>query len=165
MKQVFLVVILALLGTAPLAAQDESLTRTLVESAMPADAPDDAADAEPQWAPIEAGDLTLDQFLWVARPVVVFADNPNDPSFIEQIELLSERPESLEERDIVVIYDASPADRSPIRTALRPRGFSLVLIDKDGRVAQRKPSPWTIREISATIDKMPMRQQELRDRR
>jgi hypothetical protein len=38
-----------------------------------------------------------------------------------------------------------------------------VLIGKDGRVAQRKPSPWDVREIERAIDKMPLRQQEIRD--
>jgi len=41
----------------------------------------------------------------------------------------------------------------------------LVLMDKDGQIAQRKPFPWTVREISRAIDKMPLRQEELRTRR
>ena len=48
-------------------------------------------------------------------------------------------------------------------TTLRPRGFGLVVMGKDGRVAQRKPTPWSVREISRAIDKLPLRQQELRD--
>jgi len=40
-----------------------------------------------------------------------------------------------------------------------------VLIGKDGGVKLRKPFPWSVRELSRSIDKMPMRQQELRDRR
>ena len=41
----------------------------------------------------------------------------------------------------------------------------LALIDKDGGVKLRKPFPWDVREITRSIDKMPLRQQELRDRR
>ena len=41
----------------------------------------------------------------------------------------------------------------------------LVIIGKDGSVKQRKPLPWNVRELSRSIDKMPLRQQEMRDRR
>ena len=41
----------------------------------------------------------------------------------------------------------------------------LVLIGKDGSVYLRKPFPWSVREIGRSIDKMPLRQQEIRDRR
>lgn len=40
----------------------------------------------------------------------------------------------------------------------------LAIIDKDGGVKQRKPLPWSVREISRAIDKMPTRQQEIQDR-
>lgn len=52
-----------------------------------------------------------------------------------------------------------------MRQRLRPRGFMLVLIGKDGGVKLRKPVPWDVREISRSIDKFPLRQQEIRDRR
>jgi hypothetical protein len=41
----------------------------------------------------------------------------------------------------------------------------LILIGKDGQVYLRKPLPWNVREISRSIDKLPQRQQEVRDRR
>lgn len=106
---------------------------------------------------------SLDPFLWTARPVVVFADTPNDPRFIKQIELLEARPDALLERDVVVIADTDPAARSDIRKQLRPRGFSLVVIDKDGKVITRKPAPWDVRELTRAIDKTPVRKQEIRD--
>ncbi len=112
---------------------------------------------------IEAEDL--EQFKWVARPVVVFADSPNDPSFIEQMDLLEARRSDLAERDIVVLVDTDPAAQSALRTKLRPRGFMLVLIGKDGQIKLRKPSPWHVRELTRVVDKMPMRQQELREQR
>ena len=116
-------------------------------------------------APIPADGLELDQFKWIARPVVVFADSPFDPAFTEQIDLLTARMAEMIERDVVVIFDADPAARSAIRTQLRPRGFSIVLIDKEGKVNLRKPFPWDVRELSRAIDKMPQRQQEIREKR
>ena len=52
---------------------------------------------------------------------------------------------------------------SDVRTALRPRAFGMVLIDKDGVIKLRKPSPWDVREIARSIDKTALRQQEVRD--
>ncbi|MEP2030943.1 MAG: DUF4174 domain-containing protein [Paracoccaceae bacterium] len=112
-----------------------------------------------------ADDSDLSEFLWTNRPVVVFADSPSDPRFVQQIELLERELEQLEDRDIVVLTDADPAANSPLRTKLRPRGFMLVLLGKDGGVRLRKPLPWSVRELSRVIDKMPIRQQEVRDRR
>lgn len=109
---------------------------------------------------------TLDEYLWEKRPVVVFANTPNDLLFQRQMELLEDGKERLEERDVVVIVDTDvdAEETTDLRKKLRPRGFQLVLIGKDGQVKLRKPRPWTVRELSRVIDKMPMRQQELRQR-
>lgn len=107
--------------------------------------------------------VNLDEFLWVARPVVIFADTPEDPRFLEQMDLLEARKQELFDRDVVVLVDTDPAAASPLRTRLRPNGFSLVLIDKDGQIAMRKPAPWNVRELTRQIDKMPLRKQEIRD--
>ncbi len=128
-----------------------------------ADTPDVSPEAD--FVITEAGEQLLADFMWVARVLVVFADSPNDPNFITQMEYLAERPQDLIERDVVVITDTDPAAKSPIRMALRPRGFDLVLIGKDGSRYLRKPLPWDMREITRSIDKMPLRQQELRDLR
>ncbi|MGJ5620300.1 DUF4174 domain-containing protein [Sulfitobacter sp. MF3-043] len=105
----------------------------------------------------------LSQFHWKKRPVLVFADSAEDPAFIEQLELLRARENELIERDVVVLTDTDPAARSPLRLKMRPRGFMLVLVGKDGGVKLRKPFPWDVREITRSIDKMPMRQREIRD--
>lgn len=101
------------------------------------------------------------EFMWQARPVVVFADSAADPAFADQIRMLERDARSLTLRDVVVITDSDPATNSVWRRQLRPEGFSLVLLDKDGQVKQRKPSPWSVREISRAIDKFPLRLQEI----
>jgi len=111
----------------------------------------------------DATEVDLEEFIWLARPVVVFADSPNDPRFRQQIELLMDRPEVLADRDVVVLIDTDPSARSAARERLRPRGFALVLIAKNGEVAQRKPAPWDVRELTRAIDKMPLRIQEIND--
>ncbi|MDA3857152.1 MAG: DUF4174 domain-containing protein [Roseovarius sp.] len=105
----------------------------------------------------------LNEFLWIKRPVIVFADTPADPRYIEQMAYITERLDFLDERDVVVLTDTDPAARSELRKALRPRGFSLVLVGKDGAIYLRKPATWRVREITRSIDKLPVRQQELRD--
>ena len=104
----------------------------------------------------------LEEYLWQKRPVIVFADSEFDPSFVEQIELLEAGLEELEARDVVILKDTDPTLTSELRKELRPRGFAIVLIGKDGGVKLRKASPWDVREISRVIDKMPIRQQEMR---
>ena len=49
------------------------------------------------------------------------------------------------------------------RLRMRPRGFMLVLVGKDGGIKLRKPRPWDVREITRSIDKMTIRQREIRE--
>lgn len=123
--------------------------------------------SEPEADPVFPSEFSenLKDFVWEKRPIVVFADTPNDPSFAQQMELLQARRNDLEERDVVVLTDTDPEAGGAMRKALRPRGFALVLIGKDGGVKLRKPLPWDVREISRVIDKMPMRKQEIRSGR
>ncbi|WP_417262803.1 DUF4174 domain-containing protein [Celeribacter sp.] len=153
MKHLYVTALIALFLTSPLAPTVAFAQDTPPEPETVAEAP----------APLiqEAGDTELSDFKWAARVLVVFADSPLDPSFSDQIALLENRPDALLERDVVVLTDTDPDARSPIRTALRPRGFALVIVDKDGRVMLRKPAPWNVREITRAIDKTPLRQQEL----
>ena len=109
--------------------------------------------------------VELSDFLWQKRPIIVFADSPDDPRFAQQMELLKSDLDELQTRDVVVLTDTDPDARSAIRLKLRPRGFMMVLVGKDGTVKLRKPLPWTVREVSRTIDKMPIRRREVEERR
>ena len=112
-----------------------------------------------------AAQLDLAELQWIARPLVVFADSPQDPRFLQQMRLLEERMAELTDRDVVVLTDTDPAAEGPLRQQLRPRDFGVVLIDLDGIVAQRRPAPTTAREIINLIDRMPSRRQETGSRR
>ncbi|MEQ9241478.1 DUF4174 domain-containing protein [Roseovarius indicus] len=109
--------------------------------------------------------VKLEDFMWIKRPLVVFADSPADPRYVQQMEYITERLDDLDRRDVVVLTDTDKGADTALRKELRPRGFMLVLIGKDGTIYLRKPLPWSVREISRVIDKLPMRQQEVRDRR
>ncbi len=150
------VVITALfLGTSPLLAADGAATvaePTAVELWQ-----EDPARI------FDGAEVDLDAFRWLARPIVVFADTPADPRFVEQMELLAEGIEDLVERDVVIITDTDPSARTAVRKKLRPRGYMVAVIGKDGGVKLRKPLPWSVREFSRSIDKMPLRQREIRE--
>ena len=103
----------------------------------------------------------LEGYRWLNRLIVVFSDSPNDPRFTEQTELLRSLPSELLERDVIVLTDTDPSAQTRLRQKLRPRGFVMVIIGKDGGVKLRKPLPWSVREISRAIDKMPLRQREI----
>jgi len=139
------------------------ITLVLANPALAQDANAPATEAPvPALTVIEDPEVTLDQFLWAARPIVVFADAKADPRFVEQMRFLEADIAGLAERDVVVLIDTNRREKTPLREALRPRGFMLVLVDKDGGVKLRKPAPWTVREITRSIDKWPTRQQEIR---
>ena len=119
----------------------------------------------PAFGPIDAAGVTLDDFLWLKRPIVVFADTPNDPAFQRQMQRITADLAPLEERDVVILTDTDPAARTEVRQRLRPRGFSLVLMDKDGEVKRRNPAPWGVRDITHAIDRFPLRRQEMLEQR
>jgi hypothetical protein len=119
---------------------------------------------EAPFAPVPASEVVEADLLFLRRPVIVFADSPNDPAFVRQMELLVRSYAALEVRDVILITDTDPANASALRTKLRPRGFSLVLMDKDWKPMIRKPLPWEGREIVNSIDKMPIARTEALER-
>jgi len=149
MKHFISLVFIAIISTLPLAHAQEVAVEEAVAKPVIA-------------ATIETN---LNDFLWVSRPVIVFADSDQDPRFKKQMLLIDELFEELGLRDVVVITDTDPSIDTPLRESLRPRGFMLVLVGKDGTVLLRKPIPWTVRELSRSIDKLPSRKQEMQDRR
>lgn len=113
----------------------------------------------------DAAEVTLAELQWQLRAVVVFADTPEDPRFRQQMDLLLASVADLASRDVILITDTDPAARTSIRLDLRPRGYALTVVDKDGRVLQRKPELWSVRELTGSIDRTPLRAQEIESRR
>jgi hypothetical protein len=98
--------------------------------------------------PVEASEVVLADLLYVNR----------------EMELLARDPIQLSDRDALLIVDTDPDARTEVRQKFRPRGFSLVLMEKDGNAVIRKPLPWELREITNAIDKFPLRRQEVLER-
>lgn len=102
---------------------------------------------------IPAAGFDRAEYLWKNRLIVVFDVSEFSPDFVEQMENIAAEAASLFERDVIVVTDTSPDGESAIRQDLRPRAFTLVFIDRDGQVKLRKPTPWTVRELTRSIDK------------
>ena len=128
--------------------------------AIPAFSLSAGADEAPAFAPVPASEVVEADLIFLRRPVIIFADSPNDPAFLQQMELLKRYYAELDARDVILITDTDPANPSALRKKLRPRGFSVVLMDKDWKPMIRKPLPWEGREIVNSIDKMPIARSE-----
>ncbi|WP_254695904.1 DUF4174 domain-containing protein [Palleronia sp. THAF1] len=148
--------LLAILGAVPVLAQEVGLQTTPELDAV------NRWRADPATV-FRADEVDLADFKWIARPVVIFAEAPQQPDYQEQMDLIADRAQDLADRDVLVVVDTDPAAFSDLRRQLRPRGFQFTLIGKDGEVKLRKPFPWDVREITRSIDKMPMRQREIRE--
>lgn len=169
MKPAIILVLTAFLSV-PALAQEVSAVMIVQndENSASADQPANEIPAQPlAFAPLDAVGVDLDDYLWRARPVIVFANSPADPQFREQMVLLEQGWPELQARDVVVIQDTNPdrATMSDLREKLRPRGFSMIWIDKDGNIRLRKPVVWSARELVHAIDKSPIRMQEMLDER
>lgn len=153
MKPIYALVLMAFL---PIAATAEEVAAAASSEPL--------AETSAPFGPVEASTVSLADQLYLKRPVVVFADSPNDPNYLRQMELLLQDLPSLEARDVILVTDTDPTAKTEWRIKLRPRGYSLVLMDKDLAPVIRKPLPWEVREITRAIDKFPLRRQEMLER-
>lgn len=107
---------------------------------------------------------TLDQLRWTSRPVLVFADGPEDPRLARQLAVLTAEEAGLSERDMVVMTDVAPAGEGDLRRRFAPAGFAVLLIGKDGFVKLRRGAVVEPEELFALVDAMPMRRREAETR-
>jgi hypothetical protein len=105
-----------------------------------------------------------------SRVVVMFAATPEDAKFTAQtaqLAALTKQP-TFQSLIIVGVAGSTVIGVSDKATALRsrfgvaPGAFKVVLVGKDGTVALDQGTVATAKTLAATIDAMPMRQQELR---
>src|SRR3954469_3478918 len=112
-------------------------------------------------------DDPLARYRWKARVLVVLAADPESPALAEQKRQIESMKGGAGERDLVLVQPpAGSAQAKALRTRLTlgAEPFQAVLVDKDGGAKLRAAKPITARELTATIDAMPMRQDEMRQR-
>jgi len=153
MKPIFTFVFAAIFSAAAATAQT-----------VPADRPDSEAAtqlAEGELPFLDAREIDVREYIWNHRLIVIMADTPDNPQFGQQLDEIRERAPEFVIRDVVVIFDGHPDEMSPLRRVMRPNGFMVAIIDKDGEVKARRPSVRSGRELMAVIDKFPLRRQEI----
>jgi len=102
------------------------------------------------------------------RLLLIFSPSSSDPRFRRQNRLLAQSKAAFIERDLRRFDLILASGRGKIlyrRYHVQPGQFRVLLIGKDGHVAFGGPSPLTLRELSARIDAMPMRRDEMRRQR
>jgi hypothetical protein len=121
------------------------------------------------------------------RVLLVFAPSDQTPDFERQLDLLASHPNDLRERDLVLLPVVTmahpPTDANTLRVPhppvasptaqldlrhrfhVAPGAFTVILIGKDGGEKLRQHTPISIDKLNATIDAMPMRQEEMRQKK
>lgn len=119
----------------------------------------------------------LDTHRWQDRLVLVYTADPSAELYRKQVDLLKKDREGLEDRKLV-IYHFTPEEvkkglssgewekrnGSAAKFFETQGNFEVLLLGLDGRVKLRLGSLLTREKLYSTIDAMPMRQSELRNR-
>jgi hypothetical protein len=123
--------------------------------------------------PYDASDATeahgdpLAHYRWRARVLVVLAADRASPEVIEQKRQFERLKGGAQGRALVLVQAlAGSPEAKALRAHLRvgQEAFRAVLVGKDGGAKLSSDRPISGPELAATIDAMPMRQDEMRQR-
>ena len=123
-------------------------------------------------------EIALDDYHWKNRVLVLFASSRENEQYKTQWDEFAADEDGLSERDIVLIsifdqgksqingQEITAVSTETIKQRLGESGsrFTVILIGKDGTTKLRKHEILSVVELYRTIDSMPMRQREMRDR-
>ena len=111
----------------------------------------------------------LSQYHSKNRVLLIFAPGKTDPRWRKQNALLGNSSAAFQDRDLVRLdyleIGGTPGTAIRSRYGVRPGQFRVLLIGKDGHVASGGPAPIALSELTEQIDRMPMRQEEMRRKR
>ncbi len=125
--------------------------------------------------PARAAAAELSDYLWVSRPLLVFAPTDSDPRLGETMGRIEASRCDFTDRDMVLgvivadgastlggqAVNADQARRLRAQFGIGANSFSVVLIGKDGGEKSRVNGVPDLQAIYAVIDGMPMRQREM----
>ena len=114
-----------------------------------------------------AASLSLRDYRWKSRVLVLAAPDSEDELFKAQLRALEATRVQFNERDMTLLIvhdDDESAEANELREQLELKTgeFSLTLVGKDGGVKRTERSPVNMQDIYSLIDTMPMRRQEMR---
>ena len=131
------------------------------------------------WSPEETWSMDLSQFKWKNRLLFLFGEDASDPLFKNlQSQIVAQKAE-VDDRDLIVfevpakglgrmntsILDRKEADSIRNHFAITGDEFSLILVGKDGGIKLKRMDQVDLREVFELIDSMPMRQNEMRQKK
>lgn len=110
------------------------------------------------------------------RVLLLFAPDANDPSFQQQLSILTQDLSEVTDRDLVFYKIFSDGGSTPDGKTLSSGKalafrknyvinryeFICILVGKDGTEKLRKREPVSLQELFELIDRMPMRRREIR---
>lgn len=113
---------------------------------------------------------------WKHRIILLFAEHPDSDSLLKQGEELESSDKGVKERDLVVYRlfmekgmgpSGKPLDREKAEQLrhiynIPKTGFTFLLIGKDGTEKLRRRAVVPVGQLFNVIDRMPMRQAEMR---
>jgi hypothetical protein len=127
----------------------------------------------------DTASMDLTPFEWKNRLLIIFAPDSHHPYFKQIQAEISTRTAGVADRDLaifeVLARDASQMNGSPLSLsdadALRERfeiprnTHALILVGKDGGVKLKRSEPVSLAEVFELIDSMPMRRNEMRQKK
>jgi Domain of unknown function (DUF4174) len=126
----------------------------------------------------QTGVVSLAELRNQSRVLLVFAPKPDDAQLEIQLRRLNEDAAALTERDVVAIavpYESPSTTAAQLSDAeataarrrfnVAPTDFVVILVGKDGTEKLRSQKPLTVDRLCATIDAMPGRQDEMRQKK
>ena len=123
--------------------------------------------------------MDLTQFQWKNRMLFILAQDGNHPLFKDlQSQVVAQKAE-VDDRDLIVFevpaqgparmndstLDRKEADSIRNHFAITGDEFSLILVGKDGGIKLKRMDQVDLREVFKLIDSMPMRQNEMRQKK
>ena len=114
-----------------------------------------------------AAEDPLAGYRWKSRVLVVAAPDASNDLYRAQREALAASGSGRAQRDLVTLEAIGPGAKAEAlrrRLDLPADAFRAVLVGKDGGVKLSSDRPISPRALFATIDAMPMRQDEMRRR-
>jgi hypothetical protein len=123
--------------------------------------------------------MDLTKFQWKNRLLFLFAEDASDPFFKNLQSQVRTQKAEVDDRDLIVFevpangparMGATPLDRQQadsIRNhfAVPSKAFSLILVGKDGGIKLKRSDQVDLRAVFGLIDSMPMRQNEMRQKK
>ncbi|WP_133120198.1 DUF4174 domain-containing protein [Rhodohalobacter barkolensis] len=127
--------------------------------------------------PCTGKEISLESFQWENRILVISASHSDDETYQTQMDRFSSLEDEFLDRDLILISifneecstlngeAISDSSSQNIRERLSPKenGYSIFLIGKDSSVKLNQDELLEPDELFRVIDRMPMRQREMRE--